>query len=407
MDIRPSNKKIPRNIKIPGDKSITHRAIIFASLSHHKTKIHNPLLGEDTLNTVEIFKDLGVDVRIENSKILINGKGPRGLRRANKDLYCGNSGTTMRLLAGVLACQDFSSRLTGDESLEKRPMTRIINPLREIGADISGIDGRPPLTINKPKKALRPIVYEPEVASAQVKSAILLTNLYTDGESKVIEKIKTRDHTERIQAYFEASKDMDREIDVPGDISSAMYFIVDALIKGVELRLDNIGLNPTRIGALDLIIRSGGKIRIENKKLVNNEPRGDICVYPSSIDSMTINEEILPSLIDEVPILAALGLFAKSPSKFTGLGELRHKETDRLEAIYSELSKLGGKIDLKGDSITIYPSKLKRARVKDYGDHRMAMTLSILANNIEEGIYLEGGESVSVSFPNFYEYILE
>lgn len=418
MKIKECKKALTGQVNIAPDKSISHRAIICGALAEGETLVHNLLLSEDVLNTIACFRQLGVSIDIEKEKVKIQGLGTRGLRPAPGALDCGNSGTSIRLLSGVLVGQDFSSSLLGDSSLMQRPMARIISPLTKMGANIRGVKGEyPPLEIEAAEK-IQGIEYLMPVASAQVKSAILLASLYGDGRTKIIEKQLSRDHTERILQYFGVNLQIQdkiitmengqnlkgRELFVPGDISSAAYFIVAALLmEGSHLLMKNIGLNPTRDGLIYVLRDMGGHIRIYNKRLINNEPVGDIEVKYSPLKSTIIEGDIIARLIDELPIIALAASLAQGKTLIKDAGELRYKETDRIRAISSELGKMGANIGEKADGMIIEGrDSLRAGQLKSYGDHRIAMTLSIAALKAKGESRIEDYESVSISYPDFY-----
>ena len=319
-------KRLRGEIKVPGDKSISHRAIIFGAISKGETIVSNILLSEDTLKTIQCFIEMGIEFNIDekNNRIKIFGKGLNGLKEPKKPLNCGNSGTTMRLLSGLLVGQKFKSRLIGDSSLNKRPMDRVIVPLTKMGGNIKGVNNEyPPLDI-EPSEKLNSIVYELPVASAQLKSAILLASIYSNRRSIVIEKKVTRDHTERMFEYFQKNDFVGSELYVPGDISSAAFFIVAAtIIKGSNIVLKDVGVNQTRTGIIDVLIQMGAKIEIKNIRIVNNEPIGDIYVSYAPLKGIVIDEDLIGRLIDEIPILAVAAAFAEGTTIIRGAEDLK------------------------------------------------------------------------------------
>lgn len=402
-------KKLTGEIKVPGDKSISHRSIIFGAISQGETKIDNILLSDDTLKTIQCFKDMGIefDIDEENNRVNIKGKGLNGLREPKKPLDCGNSGTTMRLLAGLLVGQNFSSTLIGDSSLSKRPMDRIIIPLTKMGGNIKGAHNKyPPLEI-EPSEKLNGITYELPVASAQVKSAILLASIYSQGESKIIEKKVTRDHTERMLDYFREKDFIGRQVYIPGDISSAAYFIVAAsIIKDSSIVLKDIGVNPTRTGIIDVLKEMGANIEVKNVRIVNNEPIGDIYVSYAPLKGISVDEGLIGRLIDEIPILAVAAAFAEGTTTIRGAEELKFKESNRIEAIAKELSKMSVDISPLPDGLIIKGgNKLTPAKVNAHKDHRIAMALSIAAMAIEGESEILDSHWVNISYPNFYDII--
>lgn len=404
-------RKLNGEIKVPGDKSISHRAIIFGSIAKGETIVHNILLSEDTLRTIECFREMGVhiDVDEKTNKVRIIGNGIYSLKIPSKALDCGNSGTTMRLLSGILVGQDFPSILVGDDSLRKRPMDRVIIPLSKMGANISGEDNKySPLRIY-PAKELQSIEYELPIASAQVKSAILLASLYCKGNTKVVERKITRDHTERMLEYCVDNDFVGKDIYVPGDISSAAFFIVGAtIIEGSSIVIKDVGINPTRTGIIDVIREMGGNIKIENIREINNEPIGDIHVSHSYLKGIEIDEELNGRLIDEIPIIAVAAAFAEGTTVIRNAEELKYKETDRLQAIVNELKKAKADVIQLSDGLIIDGKKeLFPTDFLSYNDHRIAMALSIAALNIIGESHIENSKCVNISYPSFYDTIWE
>ncbi len=399
--------KYPYKIEIPGDKSISHRSIIFSSISKGKTRIKNILLSEDVIRTIECFKAMGVEIKVFNdeNEVEIIGVGLDGLKKPEGELYCGNSGTTMRLMAGLLVGQKFDSTLTGDKSLTSRPMGRIIKPLKKMGASIEASeDNTAPLKIIG-NKDIKSIDYKMPVDSAQLKSCIILASLYAERDSHIMEKNPSRDHTERMLYYFRENNWKVKELFIPGDISSAAYFIAGGLInKGSKIKLKKIGVNKTRTGIIDVFKDMGGNIEIENKMKINNEDMADIIVRKSSLKGINIGRDIMGRMIDEIPILSVVASFANGKTLITGAEELRYKETDRISATYNELKKFGVNIEELEDGLKIKESlDLKSAIVKSYGDHRMAMALTIMAYNIDGKSEILNSNAVKISFPNFYK----
>lgn len=418
MIIKGGNLSIKGEVKVPGDKSISHRAVMIGSIAEGKTVIHNFLMGEDCLSTVECFRKLGVNIHISDEEVVVEGVGLYGLKESKDILYVGNSGTTIRLISGILAGQNFSVPITGDESIQKRPMDRIINPLRMMGANISGLlDKYPPLRI-EPTKSLNGIEYKQPIPSAQVKSCILLAGLYANSDTKVIQPSISRDHTERMLKYFGANiitkdnevylkpgnKLIGKEIYVPGDISSAAFLIVGALIlKGSKLLIRDVGLNETRSGILDVLIKMGGRIKILNERKLNNEPIGDILVEYSELKGIEIKGNMIPRLIDEIPIIAVAATQAKGTTIIKNAEELKVKESNRIKAMVNELKKMGANIEELDDGMIINgPSKLKPANLSTYNDHRIAMSLSIAALSADGDSNLQETESIKISFPDFF-----
>ncbi len=417
------------------DKSISHRAVIFSSLSKGESIIKNLLMAEDIISTINAFRALGVDIsevrnqRSEisefptpNSELVINGKGLYGLKEPFEVIDCGNSGTTMRLLSGVLSGNSFFSVLTGDESLRKRPMGRVITPLRQMGAEIiaRGEDKYPPIAIKG--KRLKPIKHTLPVASAQVKSAILLAGLYADGETEIIEPVKSRDHTERMLPAFGAEIEVDglrvrirggielkgTEVHVPGDFSSAAFFIIGALlIKDSDITIEGVGINPTRTGIINTLKGMGADIEINNMRNLSGEPVADIhCKGCAKLKAINVTKEQIPTLIDEFPILCVAATQATGTTTIRGAEELRVKESDRIKSMATELRKMGAEIEEFDDGLSIIgKGRLKGTVVESYRDHRIAMAMSIAALIGDGKTTINGISSVNISFPGFFEIL--
>ena len=414
-------------IDIPGDKSISHRSVMFAGLGNTPVHIKNFLHAADCLSTVGVMRALGVNVEFLNEKeLIVTGRGLHGLSEPLTVLDAGNSGTTLRLMMGLLSPQPFLSVFSGDASLTRRPMGRIRRPLSTMGARIYGRNenNNLPLTIVPSEKKLHGIHYDSPVASAQVKSAILLAGLYADAPTTVTEPYISRDHTEQMLTGFgvhlersgtsvtvfpveEDNFHAPSEITVPGDISSAAYFLVaGTIIAGSRLRLNNVGINPTRTGILDVLRDMGAHISVHNERESGGERVADLLVEAAPLHGVSFGAEIMPRLIDEIPVLAVAALFAEGDTIITGAGELRVKETDRLHAIATELQKLSpGSIEEREDGLVIHgKSEIRRAQVKSYDDHRMAMSLAVLGA-AGEGVLIENPESVNISYPTFFSEI--
>ena len=411
-------------LTIPGDKSISHRSVMFAGLGDTPVHIKNFLHAEDCLSTVGVMRALGTAIEFLNeNELIVTGKGLHGLSEPMTVLDAGNSGTTLRLMMGLLAPQPFLSVFSGDASLTRRPMGRVLLPLSQMGARIYGRSGNNnlPLTIVPTGEKLHGIHYESPVASAQVKSAILLAGLYGDGPTTVTEPYVSRDHTEQMLAGFGVRLERSgtsvtvfpvedggyrapEEITVPGDISSAAYFLVaGSIIAGSRLLLKNVGINPTRTGVLDVLTEMGAHISVQNERTSGGERVADIVVAAANLRGVSLGAEIMPRLIDEIPILAVAALFAEGDTVITGAGELRVKETDRLHAVATEFQKLApGSIEEREDGLLIHgKAKPQRAQVKSYGDHRMAMSLAVLGA-AAEGVLIEDPDSVNISYPTFF-----
>ena len=414
-------------IDIPGDKSISHRSVMFAGLGNTPVHIKNFLHAADCLSTVGVMRALGVNVEFLNEKeLIVTGRGLHGLSEPLTVLDAGNSGTTLRLMMGLLSPQPFLSVFSGDASLTRRPMGRVRRPLSTMGARIYGRNenNNLPLTIVPAEKKMHGIHYDSPVASAQVKSAILLAGLYADAPTTVTEPYISRDHTEQMLTgfgvhlersgtsvtVFPVEEDNFRapsEITVPGDISSAAYFLVaGTIIAGSRLRLNNVGINPTRTGILDVLRDMGAHISVQNERESGGECVADLLVEAAPLHGVSFGAEIMPRLIDEIPVLAVAALFAEGDTIITGAGELRVKETDRLHAIATELQKLSpGSIEEREDGLVIHgKSEIRRAQVKSYDDHRMAMSLAVLGA-AGEGVLIENPESVNISYPTFFSEI--
>lgn len=409
-------ERIEGRISVPGDKSISHRAVMLLGISRGSGKIDGFLPGEDCLGTIRCLRQLGVEIEQHDSVVVVHGRGRRGLTKPEGVLDVGNSGTTMRLMAGILAGQDFACTVTGDASLLTRPMDRIAVPLRLMGADIGGTgdNDSPPLRIQG--KSLKAIDYILPVASAQVKSAILLAGLYADGETTVRETVPARNHTECMLEYLGAQISMSdgqttvrksdleaRDIHVPGDISSAAFFIAAAAaLPGSHLIIENVGLNPTRTGIIDVLRDMGADIAIENLVLDHGEARGDLIVRGKALHGTTVSSEMIPRLIDEIPVLAVIAGLAEGQTRILGAGELRVKESNRIASLVSELSKLGMTIRELPDGLEIEgPSCVRGAVVESYGDHRMAMALAVAGLFAQETVKVRDSRCINVSFPGF------
>lgn len=398
-------------IKIPADKSITHRAIIIGSIGAGVVEVENYLASADCLSTLACMEKLGVTIERAEKSLLIHGAGLRGLKAPTETLDAGNSGTTLRLLMGLLAAQPFNSTFTGDASLKKRPLRRVIDPLTKMGASFSA--DKLPLTIEG--KNLRGMTYETTLASAQVKSAILLAGLYASEPTRIIMP-SCRDHTEIMLKASGAQLDgltiypatrlqVPERIQIPNDISSAAYWIVLAtLIDGSEIILKDIGVNETRTGLTDALIKMGASIEFLNPRRSCGEAIADLRIKSSALRAIELGGEEIPRLIDELPILAVAASFATGTSIIRGVGELRVKESDRLAAIDREINKLSpGTIEVDGDTLIIHGGRAKRFNAcQTYGDHRIAMSLGIMGM-AACGVELDDADCVSISYPNFFD----
>ena len=404
-------------IRVPGDKSISHRSIMLGSLAEGVTRIEGFLEGEDALATLQSFRDMGVVIEgPENGCVTVNGVGLKGLEKPSGALYVGNSGTSMRLLSGILAGQDFESELTGDVSLTKRPMNRVANPLREMGATIDTAEnGRPPMKING-GSALKAIDYTMPMASAQVKSCVLLAGLYAEGKTSVTEPAPTRDHTERMLRGFgydvvregdtisleSGGKLTGTDIDIPADISSATFFMVAAAITpGSNITITHVGINPTRIGVVNILKLMGADLTLSNEREVGGEPVADITVKYAPLKGILIPEDQVPLAIDEFPALLVAAACAEGETVLTGAEELRVKETDRIQAMADGLTTLGIQCETTPDGIIVQGGELQGGEVESFHDHRIAMSFTIAALRSKGDITVNNCANVATSFPNF------
>jgi len=418
--------KVKKIIKVPGDKSISHRSLIFSSIAKGPSVIKNLLKADDVLHTLNILRNLGVNIIENKNEIIVYGCGKEGLKEPQVVLDTGNSGTGIRLLTGLLAAQPFVSFITGDNSIVQRPMQRIITPLTKMGGKIiSKSKGRAPLCIIG--RDLKGITYKMPVASAQVKSCILIAGLFAKGSTTVIEPVLTRDHTERMMEFFGIDikrKDLlitlnpplkdkwfeGKEILIPGDISSAAYFIIAGLIQKKRIiTIKDVGINPRRSGFIDLLKSAGAKIYVENIRMWNNEPVANITVeYSPSLRSFEVSGSLVANVIDEIPILAVLSAFIKGRSVFRDVSELRHKESDRIKAIVENLKNIGGSVKELSDGFIIEGGKkLKSGKIKSFDDHRIVMSFSIAGLGIKNRIKIDRVDSVTTSFPEFFTILKE
>ncbi len=401
----------------PGDKSISHRAALFSALRNGRSQFTNFPASGDCLATLHCLARLGIDHRLEGENLVLSGRNRGDWRPPEKPLDAANSGTTMRLLSGILAAQPFSSTISGDEHLQKRPMKRIIDPLRQMGASIQGEQDRfPPLRF-EPVAQLNAIRYELPVASAQVKSCVLLAGLFAEGQTVVVEKESSRDHTERMLSLPVLEKENgnrqiishsaveipDLSMAVPGDISSAAFFIAAALlVPGSELQIRNVSLNPTRTAFLDVVRNMGAGLEIE-RVTDKPEPAGNILVRYSKLVNKPVREDLIANLIDEIPILSLLASQADGEFELHGIQELRVKESDRIEAICSNLKNLGVAIEEFDDGFKIKgPQKLRGGRINCFGDHRIAMTFGIAGLSADGPVEIDSPSVAAVSFPDFW-----
>ena len=408
-------KKAVGQIKVPGDKSISHRAVMLGSLANGVTEISGFLKGADCLSTIDCFRKMGIDIDINGENVTVHGNGLRGLLKPDEMLYTGNSGTTTRLLCGILAGQNFDTSITGDASIQKRPMGRVVQPLSMMGAKIE--NEYCPLYITGTK--LHGIDYKMPVASAQVKTAIILAGLYADGETVIHEIEKSRDHTELMLSAMGADLTVDNlditvkptneltavNVDVPGDISSAAFFLVlGAIMPNSQITVTNVGINPTRTGIIDVLKDMGADITLENVHTSAGETVADITVRSSSLKGTTVGGDIIPRLIDELPIIAVAAVFADGQTVIKDAQELKVKETNRIRAVVDEFNKCGIDITETDDGMIINGGKsIHGADFKTYGDHRMAMSLTVLAQLADGESTLDDSDCACVSYPTFFD----
>lgn len=425
MIIRPV-RNLSGVIRLPGDKSISHRAAMFAAIAEGTSRISNFATSADCASTLECMRALGVPIEQEGSSVTVNGVGKTGLRKPVVPLDCGNSGTTMRLISGILAGQPFESTLTGDESLSRRPMKRIIGPLTEMGAEVTATDGHAPLTITG-RNPLKPLNFELPVASAQLKSCVLLAGLNADGETAVTEPTETRDHTERMLKGFGVDVRVETsgtgrrisvsgdakltatDVEVPGDVSSAAFFLVAAsCLPGSRIEIPGVGLNPTRTGVIEVLKKFGASIEIEDERVSGGEPIGKLVVTGgNTLGAKTdrIEGGIVANLIDEVPILAVFGSQVEGGIEIRDAGELRVKESDRIAAVAENLRRMGAEVEEFEDGLRVGRSRLKGAVIDTFDDHRIAMAFAVAGLFAEGETEIRGAECAAVSFPAFFDVL--
>ncbi|TMU86764.1 3-phosphoshikimate 1-carboxyvinyltransferase [Bacillus sp. BHET2] len=413
-------KSLTGELHVPGDKSISHRSIMFGSIADGKTVIHNFLMGEDCLSTISCFRKLGVEIDVSDEEVIVHGKGWDHLKEPKDILDVGNSGTTTRLIMGILAGRPFHSVLIGDDSIGKRPMKRVTEPLKHFGTLIDGrTEGNfTPLSIRGGN--LKGIRYSLPVASAQVKSALILAGLQAEGTTEIVEPERTRNHTEKMIVEFGGTVERDgetikvkggqslrgTEIYVPGDISSAAFFMVAAaIVPGSRVVLKNVGLNETRIGIVEVMKKMGASVEVvEHSK--EGEPIGDILVESSDLTGIEIGGDLIPSLIDEIPVIALLATQASGKTVIKDAEELKVKETNRIDAVVNELCKLGAAIKGTEDGMIIDgKTPLHGGEVHSWGDHRIGMMLAVASLLTDSDVYLNGSEAVNISYPNFFDHV--
>ena len=406
------------DLRVPGDKSISHRAVMLASIAEGTSRIRGFLLGEDSLDTLRAFRQMGVEIERDGDRLTVRGRGKSGLRAPASDLYLGNSGTAMRLLLGLLAGQRFDSRLTGDASLSSRPMARVIEPLRSMGARIESAGGdRAPLQVHG-RGDLQAIDYAMPIASAQVKSCLLLAGLYARGEMRIREPAPSRDHSERMLQAFGCEVGLAdgaiampggqalaaTDIDVPADISSAAFLMVAASIApDSDLSLRQVGVNPTRTGVIEILQRMGADIELSNRRDLGAEPVADIRVRSAPLRGIDIPAELVPLAIDEFPVLFVAAACAEGRTRLTGAAELRVTESDRIQTMADGLATLGVAARPRADGIEIEPGELAGGRVDSRGDHRIAMAFAVASTRATGTIEIRDCANVDTSFPGFVE----
>ncbi|MCI8674695.1 MAG: 3-phosphoshikimate 1-carboxyvinyltransferase [Lachnospiraceae bacterium] len=406
-------------LTVPGDKSISHRSVMFGSIAKGVTEITGFLQGADCLSTIGCFSAMGVEIRNSGEQVTVQGRGLRGLRQPGHVLDCGNSGTTTRLISGILSGQNFPVTLTGDASIRKRPMKRIMEPLQMMGAEITSIQGNGCAPLRIQGRPLQGIHYQSPVASAQVKSAVLLAGLYAEGETKVTEPALSRNHTELMLRYFGAEVDSQettasirpaeelygQKIHVPGDISSAAYFIAAGLlVPDAELLIRNVGINPTRDGILKVCQMMGANITLLNEDHSSAEPVADILVRSSGLKGCVIEGPLIPTLIDELPVIACLACFAQGETIIRDAAELKIKESNRIQVMAENLTAMGADVTETEDGMVIRGGRpLHGASIHCHMDHRIAMSFAIAALAAEGETVIQDSECVNISYPGFYE----
>lgn len=411
-------KPLKGELSVPGDKSISHRAVMFGSLASGTTEITHFLKGADCLSTIGCFRQMGVEIEEQKDRILVRGRGLHGLSAPSSVLDCGNSGTTTRLISGILAGQSFSSQLTGDASIRKRPMGRIIRPLRQMGASIESLSGNDCAPLRIEGRPLHAISYDSPVASAQVKSCVLLAGLYADGPTSVTEPALSRNHTELMLSSLGAELTRrgttatinpepvltGTSIHVPGDISSAAFFLAAGLmVPGSEILLKNVGINPTRDGILRVIRAMGGSLEILNRTNSGGEEAADLLVRSSSLHGTVLEGELIPTLIDEIPVIAVLAAFAEGTTIIRNAEELKVKESNRLDIMVDGLSRMGADIDGTDDGMIIRGGKsLHGAVIDSHLDHRIAMSFAVAALAADGETEILDADCVNISYPEFY-----
>ena len=413
-------KHLRGTVSVPGDKSISHRAIMFGAISKGMTEVTNFLQGADCLSTISCFQKMGISIENGKDRVIVHGKGLHGLSAPIEILDTGNSGTTTRLISGILAGQSFSSSLTGDHSIQKRPMKRILTPLSAMGADVSSVRGNDCAPLQFHPSSLHGMTYTSPVSSAQVKSCILLAGLYADDTTSVIEPVLSRNHTELMLSAFGADIQSQnttvsihpnpnlqgQKVEVPGDISSAAYFIAAGLLaKDAEILIQNVGINPTRDGILKAAHAMGGNIQKQNERIVSGEPVCDLLVTSSALFGTDIGGELIPTLIDEIPMIAVMAAFADGTTRITDAAELKVKESNRILTVAENLRRMGADVTPTEDGMIIKgnPCALHKADFDSYLDHRIAMAFAVAALSLDAPCCMQDAECVNISYPKFYE----
>lgn len=418
-----NSKAIKKTITIPGDKSISHRSVMLGSLANGTTHVHGFLTGEDCLSTIACFKKMGIEIELDGTDVTVHGKGLNGLKAPTETLDVGNSGTTLRLMTGILSAQPFSCTVTGDSSIQKRPMDRVEKPLKQMGAEITGQGGEKILApLHITGHSLKGTHYTLPVASAQVKSAIILAGLYAEGKTIITEPEATRDHTEIMLNHFGADIKRNgnditvtpvkelyaKEIFVPGDISSAAYFMVlGAVCPDSDITIKNVGINPTRTGIITVLENMGANITLLNERTVSGEKVADINVkYTPSLKSTTVEGDIIPKLIDEIPVIAVAACFAEGTTVIKDAQELKVKESNRIKTVVNELKKFGADIEETDDGMIIKGKcSLKGAVCDSHNDHRIAMSMAVAGIMAEGSTTIKDSQCVDISFPTFFSLL--
>ena len=406
-------------ISVPGDKSISHRAIMLGSLAQGTTEVTNFLQGADCLSTISCFRKMGVAIDNLGNKVIIKGNGLHGLQCPSEVLDTGNSGTTTRLMSGILAGQNFTVTVNGDASIQKRPMGRIITPLSQMGAKITSLNGNGCAPLQIEGAPLKGIAYQSPVASAQVKSAILFAGLYAEGDTSVTEPALSRNHSELMLRYFgvpvisegtkatiSPAKDLEgQKVVVPGDISSAAYFMAAGLIvPNSSITIKNVGTNPTRDGMIQVCKQMGGNLSLENERMVSGEPVADITITTSSLKGITIGGDLIPTLIDEIPMIAVMACFAEGDTIIKDAAELKVKESNRIDVMVENLSAMGADIEATEDGMIIHGGRpLHGAFIQSHDDHRIAMSFAIAGLAADGETIIDHPDCVTISYPDFYK----